>query len=99
MEDKETGGAVAMKKMPKARVFAGVGGIECAQNEIAACISLQAAAGPHNIKFLGAAQDANDFYLATEYCEHGELFNVLTTLSSWGPPRMRTTSTWPRSTA
>lgn len=82
MEDKETGGAVAMKKMPKARVFAGVGGIECAQNEIAACISLQAAAGPHNIKFLGAAQDANDFYLATEYCEHGELFNVLAKLKS-----------------
>mmetsp|Transcript_69318 Transcript_69318/g.181639 ORF Transcript_69318/g.181639 Transcript_69318/m.181639 type:complete len:352 (-) Transcript_69318:165-1220(-) len=70
----------ALKRMPRGRVLAGGDGLESALNEILAGLALKGLSLPHTAQVLFAAQDVDFFYLATEYCEHGELFSVLQTL-------------------
>lgn len=70
----------ALKRMPRDRVLAGGEGLESALNEILAGLALKGLSLPHTAEVLFAAQDEEFFYLASEYCEHGELFGVLQAL-------------------
>jgi len=72
-----TGPALALKKMPRADVLKSGKGVECARNEIHASLAIRELQLPYSVKVLGAAQDDQFFYLATEYCALGELFSVL----------------------
>mmetsp|Transcript_83143 Transcript_83143/g.144478 ORF Transcript_83143/g.144478 Transcript_83143/m.144478 type:complete len:367 (-) Transcript_83143:195-1295(-) len=68
-----------VKQMPKA-VFQNPCGIECPRNEIHASLAIgQDLQVPHIAKVLFAAQDEKFFYLATEYCAHGELLTLVNT--------------------
>lgn len=72
--------ACVVKAMSKAKVWKGSFGLENAQSEINCALFLRDIAGPYNVKCRGAAQDETNFYLCTEYCEHGELFGILDTV-------------------
>lgn len=72
----------ALKRMRRGAVLAGGCGLESAQNEILAGLALRGLELPNTARVYFAAQDDDFFYLATEYCEHGELFSVLQGLVS-----------------
>mmetsp|Transcript_96216 Transcript_96216/g.206506 ORF Transcript_96216/g.206506 Transcript_96216/m.206506 type:complete len:364 (-) Transcript_96216:180-1271(-) len=67
----------ALKQMRRRDVISGGKGLESAQNELHAALTLFGAQVPFTAQVLGLAQDCDYFYLATEYCAHGELFAVL----------------------
>uniref|UniRef100_A0A7S1Q5U9 Protein kinase domain-containing protein n=1 Tax=Alexandrium catenella TaxID=2925 RepID=A0A7S1Q5U9_ALECA len=67
----------ALKQMRRAAVLANGRRLESAANEIHAALAVARLRLPYVAKVLFAAQDQDHFYLATEYCEHGELFSVL----------------------
>lgn len=64
----------ALKVMPKPRVMAGVNSLESARNELCSGEVLRALRPPCVVEVFFAAQDEDNFYLATEYCKEGELF-------------------------
>lgn len=75
----DTPQSFVVKQMPKA-AFQNRCGIECPRNEIHAALTIgQDLQVPHIAKVLFAAQDEKNFYLATEYCAHGELLTLVKT--------------------
>lgn len=70
---------LAVKKMSRESVLRGGLGIESAQNEIHAALTLRTLQEPvpYTVEMLFAARDEHYFYLAMEHCRHGELFAVL----------------------
>mmetsp|Transcript_112896 Transcript_112896/g.324476 ORF Transcript_112896/g.324476 Transcript_112896/m.324476 type:complete len:394 (+) Transcript_112896:200-1381(+) len=71
--------AFALKVMPRAAVLDGGSGIESASNELLAALYVRERSQHlhHIAKVLFVAQDDRFFYLATEYCPHGELLAVV----------------------
>lgn len=66
-----------LKVMPRSKVFAQDRGLESALNELCAAMALARVQVPGIARTYFVAQDKDKFYLASEYCEGGELFTVL----------------------
>jgi len=67
----------AVKRMPREEALRGGRGVESAVGEIQAALAIRRLGAPFVVEVLGAAQDSAYFYLATEFCQGGDLLSWL----------------------
>lgn len=67
-----------VKQFPKA-IMDATAGIESPRNEFHAALAIKKLGLPHVAEFLFAAQDEDNFYIASEHCPNGDLFTAIDT--------------------